>query len=237
MYEWTQKRIDWYKKAIEYTRFDEQLADALAPQLPKDESVCDLGCGTGYLALSLARRGYSVTAADKSRTALDVLRADAATEPGLELRIIEADWGDFSECGLWDNVIMVCAGGFDEELSHYRRLCRKRLIVVTRWDNLSRVRCDGGASQRFVLVPDLVQLANGRGESYNVSLEFGQPFATLDEAREYIIYFGGEQDLENTLKNLEKTGNEKFPFYMKHPKKLIIYVLEPLNLEDKNENN
>lgn len=45
----------------------------MAAQLPA-VSVADVGCGTGRLAAELARRGHRVTAADPSRTMLDVAR-------------------------------------------------------------------------------------------------------------------------------------------------------------------
>ncbi|WP_433281261.1 class I SAM-dependent methyltransferase [Micromonospora sp. CA-244673] len=42
--------------------------------------VLDIGCGTGDLAIALARRGHQVTAVDISRVAIDQARAKAARE-------------------------------------------------------------------------------------------------------------------------------------------------------------
>ena len=57
---------------------------------PVDGPVLDLGCGTGRVALHLARRGCEVWAADAVPSLLEVLAARGAAE-GLAVRVVCAD--------------------------------------------------------------------------------------------------------------------------------------------------
>jgi SAM-dependent methyltransferase len=58
------------------------------------ESVLDVGCGSGALALPLARAGHDVVALDFSAGMLDVLRRQAAADGLRNVKTIHAGWED-----------------------------------------------------------------------------------------------------------------------------------------------
>jgi SAM-dependent methyltransferase len=86
------------------------LAEVLDDGVPGPK-VLDIGCGTGNLAIALARRGYQVTAIDISRVAIGMARAKAAAE-GLTVHFEVQDATDLSlPSGPFDSV-------FDSGLLH-----------------------------------------------------------------------------------------------------------------------
>ena len=78
-----------------------------AGSLPPGRAL-DLACGAGRNALWLARRGWSVTAVDGSRAAIEILNRRATGE-GLALTALVADLerGEYSIApGAWDLIAM-----------------------------------------------------------------------------------------------------------------------------------
>lgn len=70
---------------------DHFLVDALAGLMPRDWTVADLGCGTGEVALTLAREAAEVIGVDQSHEMLTRARAVAGEAPNL--RLLQGDLG------------------------------------------------------------------------------------------------------------------------------------------------
>lgn len=74
------------------------------------ESVLDAGCGTGRVALELARRGVHVIGADRDASMIAVARrlAEALHSelPAARVRFVESDVADLDGLGPFDVVVM-----------------------------------------------------------------------------------------------------------------------------------
>jgi len=73
--------------------------------------ILDVGCGTGRHSIELAKRGYTVTGVDLSRSQLDRARKKAA-EKNLSIPFLEHDARDLPFNHEFDVAIMLCEGGF-----------------------------------------------------------------------------------------------------------------------------
>jgi SAM-dependent methyltransferase len=81
--------------------------DALRPA-----SVLDAGCGTGRVAIELARRGLEVVGVDKDRSMLDVARERAPRITWIEADLVALDLGRrFDVVVMAGNVLLFVAPG------------------------------------------------------------------------------------------------------------------------------
>ena len=227
MYPWTSERVAWYQRVVDWTGFDRKLADLALPDLAPGDQVCDLGCGTGYLALELARRGCRVTAVDRAGVCLDYLRAEAARR-GLTDRLtaVEADWHDLPPETAWDTVVMAFAGKPDEELEGYLARCRRRLVLVTKTSAQSHVR-GPGEPPLFRRDADALEAAlRARGLSFarrDAVLDFGQPLRSREEAEAYLAAHGADG---RALDGLLETGDPELPLYLPSEKHMAIFSVD-----------
>lgn len=67
----------WQSTEAANGKSGEKLADALVARVKKIdgvESICDLGCGNGYIAGCLAKLGFKVTGVDASRSGIELAK-------------------------------------------------------------------------------------------------------------------------------------------------------------------
>ncbi|WP_322510847.1 class I SAM-dependent methyltransferase [Chloroflexus sp.] len=90
-------RAFWERYAVEYDRQAgsvTQCLELVRHLLHPDDTLLDIGAGTGRFALPIARLVRAVTALDQSSAMLSILSHRAAQQGITNLRLLEADWPD-----------------------------------------------------------------------------------------------------------------------------------------------
>ncbi len=105
----------------------------------KGESILDMGCGTGEIALNLARSGHDVVAADFSPRMLSYL-VDHAKEDGVgdRVRVVKMSWeDDWDSCGVEEDCVDIAVASrsiivpdLGEAIDKLNRAARKKVAVT-----------------------------------------------------------------------------------------------------------
>ncbi|RMH41432.1 MAG: class I SAM-dependent methyltransferase [Deltaproteobacteria bacterium] len=104
--------------------------------LPHGARVLDLACGPGRHACELARRGYRVTAVDRTRAYLDRARA-RARQWQVDVEFVEADMRAFRREGAFDAVLnLFTSFGYFEDDADNRRVLDHARASLTRGGRL-----------------------------------------------------------------------------------------------------
>jgi SAM-dependent methyltransferase len=106
----------------------------LAAILPNAKTVCDIGCGTGYTAINIAKEGRKVFAVDVSSTMCELARANAE-KANVQISVVQADLQSFR---LPEPADMVLAE--NAVLNHLET----KLGLAAVADNISRALVPGG---------------------------------------------------------------------------------------------
>lgn len=228
---WDHQTLEWYIRAAEQNEYHARMAALVAPLIPAGETVCDLGCGAGYLSQALLKYIPQVTALDRDDAALEVLRRRSVGQRGLE--ILEADASALPGDWVWDNLVLCFFGRItkEENLKRYLSHARKRLIYIVNSDTRSsfsasgRSHCDKEYVSRVSAFLEQNQIPYQLEEC---ALEFGQPLASLAEAEAFVRRYsprGYEWQVEEKLEQrlqLRPDGS----WYMPHQKRFGIFTIE-----------
>ena len=96
---WTKHSSRWYEEAYLYSDYHKILASKICAEISDDSKCCELACGNGSLARSVAPYVKSYTANDIDHNAMEWLRNKIKEEALDNIDILEGDWKEVkSEC-------------------------------------------------------------------------------------------------------------------------------------------
>lgn len=226
---WTPERIRRMQEADACTGFGRQMAALLRDDLPIGGTLCDLGCGLGLADLALARDMAEITCIDRSETAIEALRQEAAQRGIGNLQAVCADAEEAA--GTYDAVTALFFGGA-EVYDRFFPLARQVFLLAV---NRSCIGTFGPEARKTAKNIDLAQVLadlDARGLSCTLrecSLEFGQPFRTLSDAADFLRDNTAPMDdaeVSDYLQtHLQETGREDFPYYLPHRKEFGLIII------------
>jgi len=138
MFVWTPDMIRFMQAANERNDYHARLAAILAPKLSNCRTLCDAGCGLGALSAALSPYFASITAADVSGEALNVLRRTIHAQQLGNITPLQCDLLTSEDRTQYDAMLFCFFGSLAEILPVARRQCAKTLIIIKKNYDLHR---------------------------------------------------------------------------------------------------
>lgn len=226
---WDEVRLSFMKDASCYNPgYYTALWEAIRAQLQEaPRHICDAGCGAGYLSLEMAKHCENVTAVDLSEAATALLRQNAQGLSNLTVRT--GDLALLAPKEAYDTMVFCYFGKTPEILKLAKAQCCGTLVMVTRNYTQHRFSLHPTAFDR-----DTVAYSRSVMEKAGIpytfapcSLEFGQPFRSLDAAVQFFsIYGGAPAEKAEVAEKLVPTDDAAFPYYLPSTKQMGILTVQ-----------
>ena len=245
LFQWDDDTIRWFVQASEFTGYHEKLANELIPMVTDYKTLCDIGCGLGLLEEHLGAVLDKITCMDINKNAINYINKAINQKKisNVETRLQSCD--DLQEN--FDCILLSFFGS--RNFKKFLPFCRK-LIMIVGGNNKAhmypkKIEDKGLNSYHEIekkLIAEKMEYCLKR-----ITLEFGQPFYSLEDARNYISNLAKDTSqneidkfLQDNLKgisfphdtckknNIEITVEPQYAYYMPHPKELGIFEVKGL---------
>lgn len=225
-FSWHEQAVTWFDEASAYTGFHRQLCDLLLPRMKKRDSLIDLGCGAGLIDFALAGHFGRITCLDRDALAVAAVNQRAQARGLNNVRAIQGD--AYALSGQWDNVLMVFFGGLGQNAPRYLSLCREGVVAVVHGD---QPEDEGRRPRGHNTISTTRAGLDALGIPYDLAAyarEYGQPFRTRAQARQYVEFYEkvppGE-DAETYLDRHLTPGRGEYGWYLPNLKQFGIFTL------------
>lgn len=229
MFLWTDESRAWSQKAARASIYHAEQARVCLPYLEGVETIADLGCGMGHLAMELAKLGKKATGVDTDETCLAMARAEAERCGIANLDYLQADAFDLPPGTAWDAVVTCHFGDMAKDFGIFHALANKAILAfVGRADDMPLIPgLERKKKRNAKEVAQGLEAMDCTFSSCDCDFEFGQPFDNMDEARAFVTHYsrgeiaGKELDafLEKRLVSRDKG------LYLPHTKCMTLFCV------------
>ena len=232
MFQWKPEMISFMKDASEYGSYYQRLADEMRPYLQPEDLLCDMGCGLGHLSKALSPYVKELIAADINKDALKVLEEALESGSYSNISAVHCDMNSLPERH-YDGLIF-CFNGTNKEIWDIsQRLKPDKIFIMKKNYDVHRFSVGTYREPSSEDRDDLKFWTEKGFECIRkeLEIEFGQPFRTVDDARQFFNIYSVDDDksviTDEYLKGrLEETGRNDFPYYLPHMRKIRFIVLQ-----------
>ncbi len=229
--EWNNNTVRWFADASEYTGFNRKLAGIILDHIGSRRTLADLGCGAGLIDIELAPYIGQITCVDIDEYAVNSVKELAARHGIGNITAVHADAAALE--GKWDTVIALFHGRLETFLEKYFDMAGETFIAVVRGNPVRMESMSQKMMHLYRTVEQTSEILDRLGIRYELltgSLEYGQPFRSLDDARNYAEMYrkcrDGESMEDYLARALTDTEDPQFPLYMPYEKKYGMYVIK-----------
>lgn len=223
MFQWNKEMVRFMRDASEYSDYHRRLVQWMLPDLHPGDHICDAGCGLGYLSLALSPYVRRVTAADRSREALSILRENCTRRAVQNIDIRSGDIRADSPDTAYDAMVFCFFGTIEEVAAIARGQCRGTVFVFKKHYATHRfsVGSHPTGHENFRAAAEWLAERGIPFEVAELELEMGQPLRSTEEARRFFRLYSRDEDKsvitdEFLRGRLIETGWTDFPLYLPH---------------------
>lgn len=226
---WNERSVRWFRHASEYTGYNKKLAEIILEQIPSRKSLCDMGCGAAQIDFELAKTIEQITCIDISQVVIDAVEQQAKQ---LGVTNLTAECMDASKAqGEWETVLALFHGGTNV-IPKYLPLAKDQLILASHGSLIGGFGPEHRKVTKCFDTNGTKAYLDEIGVKYHlrqVELEYGQPFADLQDAAEFVTAYSKSMEKDKLdaylQEHLEHTGDPRFPYYLPKKKNLGLFVI------------
>ncbi|MDR2611217.1 MAG: methyltransferase, partial [Clostridiales Family XIII bacterium] len=153
LFDWTPEKIEYYRRASDYTGFFRKLVELALPFFDAEDEVVDLGCGLGLFDVLLAPYVRHIEAIDVHPYAIAYLKCALVNGGITNVDAVLSDTADYIVSGavaraldggetrptermrVWDVIFMSFFGEASDTFNILLRQARKRVVMITHNDD------------------------------------------------------------------------------------------------------
>ncbi|MGN0517880.1 MAG: class I SAM-dependent methyltransferase [Acutalibacteraceae bacterium] len=240
-YERTPQMTYFMKNACEYTSYNAELAKLIKLECNDNTgSICDAGCGLGYLSIELSRYFKKVTAIDIDPNAIAVLKKNITKRSINNIKTVCTDAIEYRADKKFNSMVFCFFGAMDDTLRISVKNCTGKVFIVGRnWDE-HRFSLKNEIRPHFTTKQKcdyLNKLKIPYKLSY-LSTDMGQPLRDEQEAISFFKLYNRSNELnkitfDDIKEKLIPSDKADYKYYLPMKKELCIIICEASSFRDK----